>query len=54
MKGLYRRGMAYIAGGEYDDARNDFNMVYYAKTAYHNPIHRFCNLLTNMTYVSVF
>lgn len=27
VKGLYRRGMAYIAGGEYDDARNDFNMM---------------------------
>lgn len=28
VKGLYRRGMAYMAGGEYEDARNDFNMVY--------------------------
>ncbi|CAN7051890.1 unnamed protein product [Brassica rapa subsp. trilocularis] len=26
-KGLYRRGMAYMAGGEYKDARNDFNMM---------------------------
>ncbi|KAL0866477.1 hypothetical protein Bca101_045595 [Brassica carinata] len=26
-KGLYRRGMAYMAGGEYEDARNDFNMM---------------------------
>ena len=31
VKGLYRRGMAYMAGGEYEDARNDFNMVYYPK-----------------------
>ncbi|KAL0867205.1 hypothetical protein Bca101_046323 [Brassica carinata] len=27
VKGLYRRGMAYMAGGEYEDARNDFNMM---------------------------
>ncbi|CAH8286677.1 unnamed protein product [Eruca vesicaria subsp. sativa] len=27
VKGLYRRGMAYMAGGEYQDARNDFNMM---------------------------
>lgn len=30
VKGLYRRGMAYIAGGEYEEARKDFNMVYYS------------------------
>jgi len=39
--------MAYIAGGEYDDARNDFNMVYYAKPAYHYLVNRFRNLLTH-------
>ncbi|CAN8254607.1 unnamed protein product [Cochlearia groenlandica] len=27
VKGLYRRGMAYMAGGEYEDARNDFTMM---------------------------
>ncbi|CAN6930004.1 unnamed protein product [Brassica oleracea var. botrytis] len=26
-KGLYRRGMAYMGGGEYEAARNDFNMM---------------------------
>ncbi|CAH8328765.1 unnamed protein product [Eruca vesicaria subsp. sativa] len=33
VKGLYRRGMAYMAGGEYQDARNDFNKVFHTKFA---------------------
>uniref|UniRef100_A0A1J3DKX7 peptidylprolyl isomerase n=1 Tax=Noccaea caerulescens TaxID=107243 RepID=A0A1J3DKX7_NOCCA len=27
VKGLFRRGMAYMAGAEYEDARNDFNTM---------------------------
>lgn len=27
VKGLYRRGMAYMLGGDFDEAKKDFEMV---------------------------